>query len=65
MRQKILSIGDDYWIENAEGRQVYRVDGKALRLRRTLEPQDAQTSPGPLLLGGLIRPVRSCDQVPS
>jgi hypothetical protein len=29
MRQKILSIGDDYWIENAEGQRVYRVDGKA------------------------------------
>src|SRR3954447_10564297 len=41
MRQKILSIGDDYWIENAEGERVYRVDGKALRLRHTLDLQDA------------------------
>jgi uncharacterized protein YxjI len=41
MRQKILSIGDDYWIENAEGQRVYRVDGKALRLRHTLDLQDA------------------------
>jgi uncharacterized protein YxjI len=40
MRQKILSIGDDYWIENAEGQRVYRVDGKALRLRHTLDLED-------------------------
>src|ERR1041384_3213496 len=41
MRQKILSIGDDYWIENADGQRVYRVDGKALRLRHTLDLEDA------------------------
>jgi len=40
MRQKILSIGDDYWIENAEGEHVYRVDGKVLRLRHTLDLED-------------------------
>ena len=40
MRQKILSIGDDYWIENAGGQRVYRVDGKALRLRHTLDLED-------------------------
>jgi uncharacterized protein YxjI len=37
MRQKILSFGDGFWIENAEGERVYRVDGKALRLRHTLD----------------------------
>jgi len=42
MRQKILSIGDDYWIENAEGHRVYRVNGKALRLRHTLDLEDAE-----------------------
>jgi uncharacterized protein YxjI len=40
MRQKVLSIGDDYWIENGDGERVYRVDGKALRLRRTLDLED-------------------------
>jgi uncharacterized protein YxjI len=40
MRQKVLSIGDDYWIENADGERVYRVDGKALRVRRTLDLED-------------------------
>jgi uncharacterized protein YxjI len=41
MRQKVLSVGDDYWIENGEGERVYRVDGKALRVRRTLDLEDA------------------------
>ena len=41
MRQQLLSIGDDYWIEADDGRRVYRVDGKALRLRKTLVLEDA------------------------
>jgi uncharacterized protein YxjI len=35
MRQKLISIGDDYWIEDEEGRRAFRVDGKALRVRKT------------------------------
>ena len=42
MRQKLVSIGDDYWIENDRGERVYKVDGKALRLRQTLIFQDAR-----------------------
>jgi uncharacterized protein YxjI len=41
MRQKLLAIGDDFWIENEDGARVFRVDGKALRLRDTLELEDA------------------------
>ena len=41
MRQKLVSIGDDYWIENDRGERVYKVDGKALRLRQTLIFEDA------------------------
>ena len=37
MRQKWLSVGEDSWIENEAGDRVYRVDGKALRLRKTLK----------------------------
>ena len=44
MRQKLVSIGDDYWIENAAGERVFRVDGKAMRLRDTLDLEDAQGS---------------------
>ena len=42
MRQKLVSIGDDYWIETDDGRRAYRVDGKALRVRKTLLLQDAE-----------------------
>ena len=40
IRQKLISIGDDFWIENAKGQKVFKVDGKALRLRKTLEFED-------------------------
>jgi uncharacterized protein YxjI len=36
MRQRILSIGDDYTIENDRGEHVFKLDGKALRVRRTI-----------------------------
>ncbi|HEY6798230.1 MAG TPA: LURP-one-related family protein [Kineosporiaceae bacterium] len=42
MRQKLVSIGDDYWIEDDEGRRVFKVDGKALRVRKTLDFEDTQ-----------------------
>lgn len=41
MHQKLVSIGDDYWIEDDHGERAYRVDGKALRLRDTLDMEDA------------------------
>jgi uncharacterized protein YxjI len=41
MRQKLISIGDDYWIENDRGERKYKVDGKALRVRQTLVFEDA------------------------
>jgi uncharacterized protein YxjI len=41
MRQKMLSIGDDYWIETDDGARAYRVDGKALRIRQTFVLEDA------------------------
>ena len=40
MRQKLVSIGDDYWIENEAGERAFRVDGKAMRLRNTLDLED-------------------------
>ncbi len=36
MRQQMFAIGDDFWIENGAGTRVFKVDGKALRLRKTL-----------------------------
>ncbi len=40
MRQKMFAIGDDFWIENDRGEKVYKVDGKALRIRQTLIIED-------------------------
>jgi uncharacterized protein YxjI len=41
MRQRLMSIGDDFWIETDSGQRAYKVDGKALRLRKTLIFEDA------------------------
>ena len=35
MREKMFSIGDDFWIETADGERAFKVDGKALRVRDT------------------------------
>ena len=35
LREKLFSIGDDFWIETDEGRRAYKVNGKALRIRST------------------------------
>ena len=41
MREKMLSIGDDFWIEDESGRRAFKVNGKALRVRQTLVIEDA------------------------
>ncbi len=41
MREKVFSIGDDFWIENAAGERAFKFDGKALRIRDTLVLEDA------------------------
>lgn len=41
MREKMVSIGDDFWIENEQGQRVFKVDGKALRVRDTLVFEDS------------------------
>ena len=40
MRERLLSVGDDYWIEHEDGSRAFRVDGKALRIRNTLVLED-------------------------
>jgi uncharacterized protein YxjI len=42
MREKLIDIGDDFWIETAGGQPAFKVDGKALRLRNTLNLEDPQ-----------------------
>lgn len=41
MRQRMFAVGDDFFIEDDQGRRVFKVDGKALRLRLTLKFEDA------------------------
>ncbi|MER5711653.1 LURP-one-related family protein [Streptomyces sp. NPDC002122] len=40
MQQKMISIGDDYWIDNDAGDHLYKVNGKVLRARRTYKIED-------------------------
>jgi uncharacterized protein YxjI len=40
MRQRMISIGDDYVIENDRGERVFKLDGKALRVRKTILFED-------------------------
>ena len=40
MRQKVMAIGDDFWIEDDGGNRVFKVDGKAARLRDTFILED-------------------------
>lgn len=35
LRERLVSIGDVYWIETDGGRRAFKVDGKALRVRDT------------------------------
>ena len=41
----MVSIGDDFWIEDEQGDRVFKVDGKALRVRDTLVFEDTQGNP--------------------
>lgn len=40
MTEKLVSIGDDFWIEDQDGNKAFKVDGKALRVRDTLVFED-------------------------
>ncbi len=40
MRERMFSIGDDFWVEDGAGQRAFLVDGKALRVRETLELKD-------------------------
>lgn len=42
MRQHLISLGEDYTIEDERGDAVYKVDGKLLRIRETFVIEDMQ-----------------------
>ena len=51
MHEKLLSIGDDSWIETEGGERAFKVDGKALRVRSTFileSPAGEEGYPGTL-----------------
>lgn len=41
MREKLMAVGDDYWIEDDRGHRLFKVNGKAARLRETFILEDA------------------------
>jgi uncharacterized protein YxjI len=45
MREKLVTIGDDYVIETAGGVPAFSVDGKALRVRNTIQIRDRSGTP--------------------
>lgn len=40
VRQRMFSIGDDFWITDETGNRAFLVNGKAMRLRETFELKD-------------------------
>lgn len=44
MVQRLVAIGDDFFIQGDQGERVFKVDGKALRVRDTLIFRDMQGS---------------------
>jgi uncharacterized protein YxjI len=61
MRQMMVAIGDDFWIENDQGQKVYKVDGKALRIRKTLIFEDAHGAVLCKIQGRLLRIQKSME----
>jgi uncharacterized protein YxjI len=60
MREKLMSIGDDSWIEDEAGQRAFKVNGKAVRVRNTLILEDAN---GRELFKIQDRPVRIKDSM--
>jgi uncharacterized protein YxjI len=40
MKERLISVGDDYWIEGPDGEKAFKVNGKALRIRDTWVLED-------------------------
>ena len=57
MREKLASIRYDVWIEDEEGERAYRMNGNAVRMRDTFEPEDASGSEVSRL-ASKVRPTR-------
>ena len=42
LREKLLTFGDDFWIENERGERIFLVDDKVLRVRDTVVIKDRE-----------------------
>jgi uncharacterized protein YxjI len=42
LREKMLTFGDDFWIENERGERIFLVDDKVLRVRDTVVIKDRE-----------------------
>ena len=42
MRERLLAIGDDFWIDTDDDRHAFKVNGKALRIRSTFILEDPE-----------------------
>lgn len=40
LRRQLLAIGEDFWVQNAQGQNVYKLDGKVLTLTKTFVLED-------------------------
>ena len=40
MREKLMSVGDDFWIEDDQGHRLFKVNGKATVLRTSVSKQN-------------------------
>ena len=40
LRERLIDVGDDYWIETDRGRRAFKVNGKVLRVRDTFVLED-------------------------
>jgi uncharacterized protein YxjI len=45
VRQRMVAIGDDFWVEDEAGNRAFKVDGRALRIRKLLILEDVAGQP--------------------
>lgn len=54
MRQRLLSIGEDFTIEDASGNRAFEVDGKVFTIRETFELKDMSGAVVATIRGRLV-----------
>ncbi|HEY0139606.1 MAG TPA: LURP-one-related family protein [Thermoanaerobaculia bacterium] len=54
MRQKMISLGEDFTIEDESGNRAFEVDGKVMRLRETFELKDRNGNVVATIRGKLV-----------